>query len=384
MAKVRLTAEVVRGLDVKPQAYALGDAGQEGLQVRVQPTGAKFWQVRYRPKPGGREALETIGPVADLSVKDARAEAARRIDLGRQAAAREPAGGNISWDDALDRLERLHLAGKGACDEIMRTLRRECAGWKGKKLAAITADDVAAVLNPIEERGAAVQRNRTLTYIRLAFAYWIDRRFATENPAATFKKIKDAERGRGRHMDVDELVALLRTVGGLRNADMWRDVYTTLVLTGCRLSEVTEARVEEIDLDRMEWTIPAERMKAGRPHVVPLAPWLWWIIERRIAAAGPRGWLFSFDGNKPAVPGSNLKQWIDKALKPATPWRNHDIRHGVRTGLVRVGVRPDIAERCIAHVQSGIAGRYDHHEYGEEKRAALNAWASFVAARIWG
>ncbi len=56
----------------------------------------------------------------------------------------------------------------------------------------------------------------------------------------------------------------------------------------------------------------------------------------------------------------------------------HDLRRTVRTGLARLGIRPDIAERCLNHAQAGIIATYDTHHYLEEKRDALTQWADHL------
>jgi integrase len=56
----------------------------------------------------------------------------------------------------------------------------------------------------------------------------------------------------------------------------------------------------------------------------------------------------------------------------------HDLRRTVRTGLAKLGVRPDIAERCLNHAQPGIIATYDVHQYLDEKRAALESWAAHL------
>jgi integrase len=58
----------------------------------------------------------------------------------------------------------------------------------------------------------------------------------------------------------------------------------------------------------------------------------------------------------------------------------HDLRRTVRTGLAKLGIRPDIAERCLNHAQPGLIATYDTHHYLEEKRDALTQWADYLQA----
>lgn len=405
MNKTKLTAAAVRALAPPSTGrYVVSDAGQAGLQVLVRSTGSMSYQVRFRPARGGKEVLVTLGTVDEMSLAEARAAAMRTIiDEKAAVAAGLPAGSDISWTTALEELEERHLAGKGSCAEIMRTLRRECAAWEKRKLRSITKSDIVAVLDKIQDRGALTQRNRTLVYLRLAFNVWISRDRIAGNPTIGIKKLDGGERKGSRYLDERELILVIRAAQAAdaagsakrtktRTDPLWSDLFALLVLTGCRLSEVAEATVDEVDFKAGLWTIGAGRMKAGVAHVVPLVPAVLAVITRRVEIAERMGtsFLFTTTGATPAQPGAKLKLAMDAAIKgmnagePIPAWRNHDIRHGVRTGLVRIGVRPDIAERCLAHLPTGIAGLYDHHAYVTEKAAALTLWADHVTALAHG
>jgi integrase len=58
----------------------------------------------------------------------------------------------------------------------------------------------------------------------------------------------------------------------------------------------------------------------------------------------------------------------------------HDLRRTVRTGLAKLGIRPDIAERCQNHAQPSLIATYDTHQYVEEKRGALTQWTVHLEA----
>ena len=66
--------------------------------------------------------------------------------------------------------------------------------------------------------------------------------------------------------------------------------------------------------------------------------------------------------------------------KPLAPWRLHDLRRTMRTGLGKIGVQPHIAELAINHVRGGVEAIYDRHRYQGEIRAALAGWAEHVSA----
>jgi integrase len=73
------------------------------------------------------------------------------------------------------------------------------------------------------------------------------------------------------------------------------------------------------------------------------------------------------------------KTALDNATGPLPRWTLHDLRRTARSLMSRAGVRPDIAERVLGHVQSGVQGTYDRHQYREEKAHALAALATLIA-----
>jgi len=87
-----------------------------------------------------------------------------------------------------------------------------------------------------------------------------------------------------------------------------------------------------------------------------------------------------------------MKQRVDKlmadmagaeAVIPA--WTLHDIRRTVAAGMQRIGIKMEVTEKVLNHKSGsfrGIAGIYQVHDYADEKRAALEAWANFVSGLV--
>src|SRR5262249_12688455 len=149
------------------------------------------------------------------------------------------------------------------------------------------------------------------------------------------KDVIGAKAMRNRVLTDAELRALWRVTEGLDYP--YGPLFRMLSLTGQRKSEVAEARWSEFDLSRKLWTIPAERMKADAPHVVPLSDDVLKILE-----ALPRfkkgEHLFSTTfGVRPVNGFSKAKEILDKAmltqLGQLAPFVIHDIRRTMRTGL---------------------------------------------------
>jgi integrase len=159
-----------------------------------------------------------------------------------------------------------------------------------------------------------------------------------------------------------------------------------LLLLGQRRDEVGSMRWSQIDLNERTWTIPPERTKNRKAHVVPLSDLAVTIIET-IGERADRDLVFG-SGAGGYSGWSHSKRDLDQAAKiKEPPWVLHDLRSTVATGLQRLGVRLEVAEAVLNHVsgsRGGIVGVYQRHDWKDEKRAALNAWSEHVQSLIAG
>lgn len=163
------------------------------------------------------------------------------------------------------------------------------------------------------------------------------------------------------------------------------------MLTGQRRNEVGAMTWPEIDLGRGTWTIPGDRTKNGRAHVVALPHAALAIVEQVEHRAGTDR-LFGRGGN--GFGGwSKAKAALDERIaddrgargEPMAPWCVHDLRRSVATRMADLGVLPHVIEAGLKHVsghKGGVAGIYNRASYERETRAALAAWADHVSLLV--
>jgi integrase len=142
------------------------------------------------------------------------------------------------------------------------------------------------------------------------------------------------------------------------------------------------------------WHLPAERAKNGFAFDLPLSS----LAVQELAAMKGKGdkWprkglLFSTTGKTPVSGFSKAKARLDAEIaklndeEPLAPWRLHDLRRTLATGMQRLGVRFEVTEAILNHVsgaKSGVAGVYQRHDWADEKRTAIEAWACHVAGLL--
>jgi integrase len=195
---------------------------------------------------------------------------------------------------------------------------------------------------------------------------------------------------RQRMLDGDEVAALWAATGKM--GDPAGPMYRALVLSGCRLEEIAHAHRQEIKGDTL--VIPPERFKSGAQHEVPLTPAL-----AAVFAECPKfksgGFLFSATwGKTPIQNFGRQKARLDRLMlaelqrikaekgepvpEALAPWKNHDLRHVVRSTLSRLRVAEHVIELCIGHGRKGLARVYDHHKFSDEIREAMTAYSEEV------
>ena len=177
-----------------------------------------------------------------------------------------------------------------------------------------------------------------------------------------------------------------------------------LLLTGTRREEVRALPLRELNLPDRLWTIAAARTKNGLEHEVPLSEAAVAVIEAAPRIQGRAGLLFTTTGETPVSGFSRAKRRLDASMVKMAreeaaergddpdsiaiaPWRLHDLRRTVASGMARLGIALPVIERCLNHVSgsfAGIVGVYQRHSFADEKRAALDAWAKDVGGIISG
>jgi len=155
-----------------------------------------------------------------------------------------------------------------------------------------------------------------------------------------------------------------------------------------RKGELLGARWEEFDLDGSTplgavWHLPAARTKTGLSRDIPLVPTaVGWLHELKALDAGS-AYLFPKRRRDrrervPHVGRDTLNAALQRVKHGLRPFTLHDLRRTARTQLAALGVRREVAERCLGHAIRGVEGIYDRHDYFKERRRALERWTDLV------
>lgn len=395
MARVekRLTAKQVAGAG--PGSHA--DGG--GLTLEADDQGRRRWQWRYRR--GDKRRAMGLGSAHEVSLAEARAERDRwrkvlregidPIDA-RAALIREeiPIAGRTFGDAADDYLTAHEKSWRNAkhVAQWKMTLREYAAPIRNKGVAEISTEDVLAVLSPL----------------------WADKRETASRLRGRIETVLDAERARGHipptvanparwkgHLD-KLLAARTRRERGHYAAMPWREVPAAVaalrglesvsaralefqILTAARSGEVRLATIGEFDLDAALWIVPADRMKAGRVHAVPLAARAVEIV-REVRETFPSA-PFVFPGRDFKRPLSDMT--LTAFLRRRNPvYTAHGFRSSFRDWVWEATNFPrDLAEAALAHVLGDATeAAYRRGDALNRRRELMRAWAQFIGGDL--
>jgi len=387
--KTMLTDRALRAMKPAPPGTRkmVWDAAVPSFGVRVTDKGKLTFIVMRRLH--NKIVRRMIGQYPIMILAKAREdalEALRDIERGvdpkekkAAACAAEARRRANSFASVAEEFITRHVAKLRSATEVEASIRKELIGrWGSRPITDISRRDIVAALEEIADSGRLYASHKTFAYMSKLFGWAIGRGiYGLESSPCTAIKTSELigrKEARQRVLNDSELAAVWRATAGLSYPA--GPFVRLLLLTGQRLREVAEMAWSELDFDKALWTIPPERMKGDAAHEVLLPPEAVAILQSLPRWTGP--FVFSTTGGRRPISGfSKMKLRLDAAMKePIAPWRFHDARRTMRTGLGALPVPNNVAELCIAHAQPGLHRTYDLHSYRDEKRRAFELWAA--------
>jgi integrase len=389
---MRLTDRVLPNLTCPPGRTELKifDDTVAGFGLRIRTGGQQRWIYQY--DCGQKTKRITLGSPKSMTTARARAAAAElqaRVRLGQDPAG-DKAESRIRSDETFEAILRTYLARqRGQLKPLSygqkeRHLLRNCRPFHTLPLVKIDRRTVAAKLAKVTAKSGPYESNRTRASLSAFFTWCISEGYVDANPVIGTNR--NDEITRDRVLTNDELKVIWAATD---DEGDYSAIVRLLLLTGCRAAECGSVSWAEIVDGRI--VLPAARTKNARDHVVPLSAPAQTILEAR-----PRmldsDFVFGRARSGRGLTGwSSCKTRLDARIKAAgveiAPWRIHDCRRTVATGMAELGVLPHIIEAVLNHVSGhkrGVAGVYNRATYENEKRAALILWADHLMHVVVG
>lgn len=389
------------------QAKPTRNSDGEGLYFVVPKSGSPHWMLRYTSNKKRREM--TLAPYKDLSLADARLEAAQMMKQLRQGldplvARKKNSFSNIvTVDDLFADWQKENEKRLKHPQIPARVYRKDISPHIGDyKIHQVRATDIRHIIQYIADSNRPSISNDALMYCKQLFNHGIKLDVVESNPASAFN-VTDAggvEKSRDRVLSIDELKQFFK-VAHENNDSFSRDnfIACSLLLTlGVRKSELCKAQWSEFDLDEKTWKLVDERTKTLTATNIPLPDMVVSLLkELQIRACGSKYLLPNRRASKkPHMGDDTLNRAITKlfgheAGKKKQPpnlmgdmdhFSVHDLRRTFRSLLAKQGVLGHVAERCLNHKLKGVEGIYNRHDYFDERKEALENLSALLAPII--
>ena len=370
----------------RERLYRLND--RDGLYLEVKPNGVKAF--RYRFKLGGKESMMGLGeyPVTPLSEAREKAQAARKLVKDGinpvQQKQLDKVRQELDRRNTLELIAAEWLATKDWEDITKKRrldmLRRVVFPMLGKlPVRDITAHQVLAILQATHIRAptVAAEAKRTLSSI---FQFAVATLRADIDPVWPVRNALPKNKTQHKTaLSKEQVGKLLREIGEHRGNFMTVQAFRLLWYTLLRANEVAAAEWSEIDLEKRVWTIPAERMKARRPHSIYLKDQALEIFKGMQPQTGKYKYVFTGrDSKQKPLAIATFRQLLYK-----NGWARTYSPHGTRTTgstmLHEMGHRSELIEVQLAHIdQNQVRRTYNHTDYFSERAKMMQEWCDFI------
>ena len=375
------------------------DAGYPGLALRISYGGSRSWVYFYRWQ--GKQRRLTLGhwPALELAqAREAWRETRKKLSKGEEPTATPTIAADKFEDVLADWLKR-DQGGNRSHDEVKRILHKEVLpAWGQRRIAEIRRREILELIDAVADRGAVTLARRCHAHLHRLFRWAVGRGVVPSSPMVDLPK-PGAEVRRKRVLSDAELALAWHAAQEIS----WPmgSAIQLLMLTSARRAEVGALRWREIDKTRNEIRLEGDRTKNGEPHTIPLSAAARVLIDELPRVADSE-FVFTTTGKTPISGWSRAKANIDQVMLAyarlqaresssgderviIAPWRIHDLRRTVATGMERLGIRLQVVEALLGHTagsRAGVIGIYQRHTYEEEKRIASEKWAMHIAGLV--
>ena len=386
-----LTAVQVQNAKPKDSMYKMFDGG--GLFLQVNPSGGKYWKMKYR-KADGKEGLLTFGGYPEISLEqarrmrdEARAQRASGLDPGlvrqEEKAERRTRASNTFEAVSREWMEVHATKVKAQTLHIYRVLlEKSVFPLIGKRpIAEMKAPDFLALLRRLEEQKQlySVKRISIVCGMIMRFAVAAGKAEADPTPALRGSLKAHKTKHLAAMTDPKQVGRLLRTIDAYPGSFVVSTALKIAPYVFVRPGELQHARWEDIDFDACEWRYTTS--KTNTPHIVPLVPQVMKLLQELYAFTGNGEWVFPSQRQKGGPMGKTSMLAALRSMgirdEEMTP---HGFRAMARTLLDEVlGERYELIEHQLAHMVRDPNGRaYNRTVHLVERRRMMERWAQYL------
>ena len=379
-----LTARFVETVSSPGRYY---DGHGTGMFLLVKPSGSKSYVQRLSLR--GKELNLGLGSTRLVTLRQARDAAhenQKKARKGIDPRADRARSKIPSFKEAVDIVIGIHAVtwkNSGKSEAQWRASLRDYAFPRiGNRLVSdITTADVMGVLLPIwnEKRETA---RRVRQRIGAVMKWAVAQEYRQDNPAGDAIGAALPKNGvQRKHMAFIHYSEVSKVLDTVKSSNAWACTKLAIefvAYTACRSNEVRGARWDEVDIKAKTWTIPPERMKAKREHVVPLSDQAIEVLHEVQQYSGTSDLVF------PSLMGKVMSDSTMSKLIREIGYRDvctiHGLRSSFRVWCSETGQNTEAAELCLAHVNPNkVEAAYQRSSLLELRRKVMQKWTNYLA-----
>ena len=375
----------IKNLKPKDKAYSISDG--YGLYVEVKPNGSKYWRQNYRYNGKQKKLAHGVFPkVSLLEAREKRDKALKQLKEGNDPSKLKQLDKSLNQNTfeiiAKEWFEKESINWKAShAAKVWRQVDADILPFLGdERIDKISATDLLSVLKKVEKRGAldVVSRLRQRCEAIFRLAILTDR--ASFNPATQLVGVLKTKRVEHRKaLSEKELPDFLKQHEIVSCDETIRLAFKILIHTFVRTTELRLASWDEIDLKSRQWVIPAERMKMGKEHIVPLTDQTIELFDQVKQLNGNQPYIFASPQRRKQPLSNNVFLQVIFRMGYRGKATGHGFRATASTILNESGFNPDAIERQLAHTESNkVRAAYNRSEYLKERIEMMNWWSEYL------
>ncbi len=393
----RLSDLKIKAAKPKDKDYTLTDG--DGLQLRVRTNGSRLWNFNYIHPVTKKRINMGLGTFPELSLAHARKRTveARELvaqgvdpkeqrDADRQAkkAATEHTFRNVAT--AWFELKKDSVTTAYA-EDIWRSLTLHIfPDLQATPISEISAPQVIKLLRPLETKGSLETVKRLTQRLNEIMTYGVNYGLIHANPLSGIRSVfKKPKKKNMAALPPDELNELMVAIANASIKRTTRCLIEWQLHTMTRPAEAATTRWADIDFNKKIWTIPAERMKKRRTHIIPLTQHALALLEAIKPYSGHREYVFPADRNPRTHCNSQTANMALKRMGFEGRLVSHGMRSMASTILNEHAWDAELIEVALAHVDKDeVRSAYNRADYIERRRPMMAWWSEHIQKAATG
>jgi integrase len=388
-----LSDKKIKSLTPKEKAYKVADGN--GMYLLVKPNGTKLWHLKYRSD--GKENIYSIGVYPEISLsaaRDKRYEIRKLIKEGinpnKAKKEEELKNESIEKDNfgsiALEwHSKNLNKWTEEHAKKLKGWIENEIIPVIGSiQISEVKSPDILQVVKAIEERGALDVARRVLSICSQVLRYAMPLGKCNYDVTVGINKTLEVrKRENFKCIPIEDFPELLRKIENHKCGILTKFGLKLVSLTFVRSSELREAKWSEINFDKAEWRIPAERMKMKELHIVPLSKQALSIFKEIKSLGLSNEYILPSVNNPRKFMSENTLLYALYDMGYHNKMTVHGFRQIASTILNENGFRADVIERQLSHAErDNVRRAYNHAQYLSERREMMQWWGDYIESSI--